>query len=196
MIARRPGPDRPEAARTAGATPRQLRRVHGFTLLELVVVVSIIALLAGLLVERVGYFSERAEKAAMEGTLSVLRAALHLQAASLIAKDRIEDLRALANGNPMDWLAGQPRNYLGAFDGTPPVMPDGGNWFFDSRSRMLVYRVYRTRHFVPARAGDNAIRFRVVVEFGPEGESPRENALTVLKRLSIAPAEPYRWYEE
>ena len=174
-----------------------MRSHRGFTLLELVVVVSIIALLAGLLVERIGFFSERAEKAAMEGTLSVLRAALHLRAVSLIAKDRIDDLRGLGDGNPMDWLAEQPPNYLGAFDGKPPHVPDRGSWFFDRQSRMLVYEVYRTRHFVPGREGDNAIRFKVVVDFGPlEGDASQKNMLTGLKRLAIIPTEPYRWYED
>ncbi|MGH8743276.1 MAG: type II secretion system protein, partial [Burkholderiales bacterium] len=50
---------------------------RGFTLIELIVVVTIISFLAAILLNRIPLYQEAAEKTAMEQTVGVIRSALH-----------------------------------------------------------------------------------------------------------------------
>ncbi|MHB8347679.1 MAG: prepilin-type N-terminal cleavage/methylation domain-containing protein [Acidiferrobacterales bacterium] len=136
----------------------RLRREQGFTLLELVVVIAVIAVLLTVVIDRLWIVQKEAEATAMEQVLGTLRSALGMKVASDLVNDDIADLHRLAGSNPMQVLAQTPRNYLGAFNGVNPASIPGGHWYFDRHSRMLIYRVRNRDYFSgglgsPARAG-------------------------------------------
>lgn len=122
------------------ACKRQRTRA-GFTLLELLVVVCIVALMAGLLVNRLQRYQRLAEKAAVEQTVGILRSALHLRFAALIAKDRAADAQYFIGQNPMNWLAEKPANYAGEYFDQMSDEDVSGHWYFDLKERNLVYFV-------------------------------------------------------
>ncbi len=153
----------------------------GFTLFELIVVVSIVALLAAALLDRLRFYQELAEKAAMEQTVGIIRSAIHLKIAELISQDRISSIPELAKENPMDLLAEKPPNYAGAFAGNVPSA--SGIWYYDSRDHLLVYRVELGEHF--ASPAGKRIRFRLQILPG----DPSGIAGLVLSRV-----DSYRWF--
>ena len=133
-------------------------RERGITLLELVVVIAVIALLLTVAIGHLWVLQKEAEATAMEQVLGTLRSALGMKVASDLVNDDIADLRRLAGSNPMRELAQTPKNYLGVFDGVNPASIPGGHWYFDRRSRMLIYRVRNRDYFsgglgMPPRAG-------------------------------------------
>ncbi len=139
-------------------SPARWRRGQGFTLLELVVVLTVIALLLTVAIDRLWVLQKDAEATAMEQVLGSLRSALGMKVAEDLVNDDVGGLRRLAGSNPMRVLAQRPKNYLGAFNGVNPARIPGGDWYFDRKSRMLVYRVRNRDYFSgglgsPARAG-------------------------------------------
>ena len=173
------------------------RRARAFTLIELVAVFLIIAVLAALLADRLLYYQERAEKAAMEQVVVVLRSALQIRAAGLLVHGRMEDIKQLETENPMNWLAERPENYLGVFAGAPPDDLSAGKWYFDGRGKVLVYVPARTRHFVAGKDGQAAIRFQVRIDVGPlPGESGRVNPMRGVGRMELSAVEPYNWFQD
>lgn len=166
----------------------------GFTLIELVVVISIIAVLAGTLLNRIWFYQEQAEKAAMEQVAGALQSALTIQFASLMARGREADMDTLATANPMNWLARKPANYAGEFYGLTPQSVPPGSWAFDLKSRNLVYVVERGEYFTPGKDGAKWVRYRVspVYENFPEGNGGVRKALA---GAVFGPAEPYHWLE-
>jgi prepilin-type N-terminal cleavage/methylation domain-containing protein len=79
------------AARSAGFQQpesrcrRAARRAAGFTLVELAVAIGVIAVAAALLLHRLAYHQEMAEKAAMESVVRAVKTGLQLRLADLIA---------------------------------------------------------------------------------------------------------------
>jgi prepilin-type N-terminal cleavage/methylation domain-containing protein len=143
-----------------GLPPRGKSRT-GFTLIELAVVISIVAVSTGLLFQRALFYQEQAEKAAMEQTVGVVRSALHLQVASLIAKNKTDELPKLVERNPMEWLAEKPKNYAGEYYAPTPGDVTTGNWYFDLHGRNLIYLVKSKNHFMSGEKGRDVIRFQV-----------------------------------
>jgi general secretion pathway protein G len=173
------------------------KRVRAFTLFELVVVVTIIAVLAVVLAEHLLTYQERAEKAAMEQTVVVLRSAMQLRAASLLVRDRLNDIKQLESDNPMNWLSDRPANYIGVFADPPPADISAGKWYFDGRQKLLVYVPQRTRYFVPGTDGQMAIRFRVRIDLGLlPGEEGRANPMRGLSNMQLTATEPYNWFRD
>ena len=173
------------------------KRVRAFTLFELVVVVTIIAVLASVLAERLLTYPERAEKAAMEQVVVVLRSALQLRVAGLLVRDRMNDIKQLESANPMDWLSDRPANYIGVFAGAPPADLSPGKWYFDGLSRLLVYVPQRTRHFVPGKDGQTAIRFHVHIDVGVlPGEESQASPMRGLANMQLTATEPYNWFRD
>jgi prepilin-type N-terminal cleavage/methylation domain-containing protein len=68
----------------------------GFTLIELIVVVAVVAVLVGVGANRLAGYQEAAEAAAAESSFITLRSALHIRSAELIAANRWDELRRLA----------------------------------------------------------------------------------------------------
>lgn len=166
---------------------------RGFTLLEFIVVISIISILAGLFLKRVPLNQELAEKAAMEQTAAAMQSALVMRYGSLLAGGNAteSELKALASENPMKWLQQKPGNYAGEFfdPGVSTVKP--GQWVFDLKSRDLIYVLDRSEYFTPGKDGQKWIRFHVRFEYEKNAAGGKKQPSATL----FTPAAPYRWFE-
>lgn len=160
----------------------------GFTLLELVVVISLVAVLAAFFLDRALDNLEVAERVAMENQVRAISAGLNLQLAGLIAKGREREIARLARENPMDWLATRPENYLGEMDTEPAGEAAAGHWYFDRGSFELVYLVRRGERFVPDPAGRKRVRFQVRLVHDHRDSPAKEPVGAVFQ-----PVVPYRW---
>ena len=172
-----------------------VKRAQGFTLIELLVVIIIISTLAAVLLDRMLFYQEAAEKAAMEQMAGTLRSALHLQIADRLLHGKTSDIAALAQDNPMDWLSEQPANYVGVrFDPRPGEVPKG-SWYFDLKDKTLVYVVARGGDFVPDLAGRKEVRYQVRLVYGREAQVSRNSTdEREISGVILALAEPYHWF--
>ena len=120
---------------------------RGFTLFELAVAVSVIAVLAVLLLSRLAAIQQEAERVAVQQTVVALRAGLRMKVLELYLADRQNQLPALAGQNPIAWLAEKPANYLGEY-ATPDMekLPQS-HWFFDRSNAELIYILNRGNTF-------------------------------------------------
>ncbi|HZV63460.1 MAG TPA: type II secretion system protein [Telluria sp.] len=146
-------------------------RQRGFTLFELAVAASVLAVLVALLTNRVLFYQEQAEIVAAEQLIGTLRSALQFKNAQLRITQRTAALSTLAEENPIGWLSEKPSNYLGEYyapelENIPP-----GNWYFDRADKTLVYVLSNSWSF--AAKPPNLLKFKVK-----------------LPRLPTAPAKP------
>ena len=170
------------------------RGAAGFSLFELVIVVCIVALLVAAAAERLTSLRAVAERGAVESFIGNLRSAAGMRVASYVAKGQMQEISRFAGANPVDWLAQVPDNYQGAFYGMDPALVDGGNWYFDSRDRVLVYRVRFAEYFETPLTGPPRARFAVVLVYDtPSGSRPETGEAGRATGIRIAAAERYRW---
>lgn len=166
----------------------------GFTLIELVVVVTIVAILYTVFLNRVLFYQERAEKTAMVEIAGALQSALVMQYGRLMVRGKESEVAVLATDNPMRWLQKVPTNYAGEYYDPQPGAVDPGNWMFDLKSRELIYVLNRADYFVPGKDGLKWIRYRVNLMYDPvpgiRGKGSQELVGTLFE-----PVEPYRWFE-
>jgi len=172
---------------------RELRRAgRGLTLIELIVVVCIVAVAAALLVDRLRFYQEAAEKTAMEYTVAAMRSGLQLQVAAMLIRGEERNIESLARANPVDWLMEPPRGYRGEFRAPQPVVPRG-SWYFDASRSELVYVPNLDGHLERLADGSKQPRFRVRLEFEPARPgSGRKRG--ILSSMRIEPVAPYTWF--
>lgn len=166
---------------------------RGFTLIELIVVITIIVFLAGTLLNRIWFYQEQAEKAAMEQMAGALQTALVMQYGHLLTRGQEAEIKNLVAENPMRWLMQKPANYSGEFYGMTPAAIAPGNWAFDLRSRELIYVPYRTEYFVPGKDGLKWVRYRARLEYEPLPGSKNKGAQE-LTSILFEPVERYQWF--
>lgn len=180
-----------------GAVPENRRGrglQSGFTLLELVVVVVIVATLVVIAIDRLLAIQADAEKITMESVAGTLRSALGITVAESIVRQDLRRLEALEGSNPMDRLAEIPRNYLGALDNPDPANLEDGNWYFDKRARELVYLVRFKSRFSGGTANPPRARFAVrLVYVDRNGNNRFDSGVDSVEGLRLAPLEPYTW---
>lgn len=172
------------------------RRRQGFTLIELVVAIIIISTLGAVLLDRMLYYQEAAEKAAMERFVGILRSALQLQIAERLLNGQGAEIVSLAGDNPINWLVEPPANYLGErFDPAPNEIAKG-SWYFDLKERHLVYVMTRGAHFTPNPRGRKDVRYitRVVASAKTPQERANPADKIVINGVILALAEPYQWF--
>ena len=166
-------------------------RVSGFSLIEFVVVLVVIGIISAVLLDRIKFYQEQAEKTTMEATAAAIQAAMHLRLAGYLAEGKNgEEIERLTNQNPIEWLARKPENYVGVFDRTAAADVPEGNWYFDLSDRTLVYRVRYGRAFVPDTDGLMEVRYRARVEYG---RLEKGSSLIGIKLAEFAPVHPYSW---
>jgi len=164
------------------------RQSRGFSFLELVVASVIICMLAVLLLNRLAFYQELAEKAALESMVRVVKTGLQIRLAELIISNRQSEAAALEAEDPMQWLDARPANYRGAYR-EPPTR---GIWYYDSAARQLVYVVNTGERLdVDTPAGGKQLRFhaRLLKDRLRVGSGEVERVTGV----TLAPVRPYRW---
>jgi len=167
----------------------------GFTLLELIIVISIVAILAGMFLSRIPYYQEQAEKTVMEQMAGAIQTSLVMRYGSLMTHGATSEknLGALATDNPISWLQQKPKNFAGEFYDPKPQTVAPGSWMFDLKSHELIYVLDRSEYFTPGKDGQKWIRFHVRLEYEsvPGGSAGGKKALT---STVFEPTEPYHWF--
>jgi len=169
----------------------------GFTLLELIVVIALVGSLAAVALERLQFYQELAEKAAMEYTVASLRSGLRMQVAEFMVEGRMRQLPTVAGSNPMLLMEAPLPNYREDAPQSPDAANAGnarkarwdGYWFFDTARKELVYQVKRGAHFIAGSDGQKQVRYRVVVYANQVG--PGNAVIPSGSRLELV--QPYHW---
>ena len=172
------------------------QRKNGFTLIEFVVVIIIFSTLGAVLLDRIWFYQEAAEKAAMEQMAGTLRSALHFQIADRLLNGKAADMAELAQDNPMDWLAEPPANYVGDRFAPPVGAVPKGSWYFDLKDRHLVYLVSRGEHFTPNQQGRKEVRYAVRLIFtqNKAKADPKSADIQLVNGVILALVQPYTWF--
>jgi general secretion pathway protein G len=170
-----------------------LARGSGFTLIELVVVVCVVAVFFGIALDRLLRYRELAERTAVEQNLAAINVALTSKFAALIATGRGEAIAGEVGANPVNLLARPPENYLGELYSPPPDSLAPRSWHFDRQSGDLVYMPGRTRYLVTPQP-ESGLHFRVMLT-GP-APSAGSVPLRELRQPYIAARSAYRWVIE
>src|SRR3954463_1013001 len=106
-------------------------RARGFTLIELVVVISAVALLFGVALDRLLRYQEMGERAGLEQNLAAINTALTMRFAAYIAAGRPHAIEAVAGKNPVELLSRPPENYLGELYSPEVSSLPRASWYFD-----------------------------------------------------------------
>jgi prepilin-type N-terminal cleavage/methylation domain-containing protein len=165
-------------------------KARGFTLIELIVVVCVIALLFGVALDRLMRYQELGERAAMEQNIAAINVALNMKFASLIVAGRGSAIEKEVGANPVDLLARPPENYLGPLYAPEPDQLPRRSWYFDQKTGDLVYVPSRARYLTQPPDALNGLRFRVALT----DPSPRKDeGIRELRQAFIGPRTRYVW---
>lgn len=170
------------------------RSAKGFTLIELVIVITLIVFLMGIFMNRVVFYQEQAEKVAMEQVAGAIQSALIMQYGQILTRGKPADLAALVTDNPINWLQKKPRNYSGEFYEPTPLSVNSGNWLFDLKSRDLIYVLRSADYFKPGQDGKKWIRFHAALNYEQSRIPSQQGTPAELTGIVFAPVEPYSWF--
>jgi prepilin-type N-terminal cleavage/methylation domain-containing protein len=170
---------------------------HGFTLLELVVVVIIISIAAVIALQHLMAVRVDAERAAITRMVGNLRSGIGMHVARSVLDDNWAAIAALDGANPMALMAQVPDSYLGELSAPDPSTVAAQRWYFDSGQGLLVYRVQFGEYFestldTPARA-----RFKLKLLYADKNGNGRfDRGVDEFDGAELVAAEPFRWLSE
>ena len=114
---------------------------RGFSLLELVVVISIISILVVVALDRLLPYIDEAERVSVLRVEGQLRSTLMMEAAQRIVRGQGASITELEGSNPVKLLAQPPKNYLGELSASQESAAPARHWYFEATGRRLVYRI-------------------------------------------------------
>jgi general secretion pathway protein G len=159
--------------------------------LELAVAFALIALFAALLLQRMHYYQEAAERARIELEVTKLKVALQARIGAHIAEHRAVNYAAMARENPVGWLDQPMAGYRGEPGPAEAGLLPPGSWYFDREAAVLVYLPLRHANLAPDQSGRKRLRFRIRVVRAEAG--PRKDDAAVVG-LKLTPVEPFKWF--
>lgn len=112
-------------------------RQSGFSKLEIIVVVIIVALVSGWLLHTLRFYQELTEKTVVESTIVNIRSAMRMQIAEWLLQGKGDNQAKLAKTNPISLLQQPPRGYMGELK-KPRNLPPG-SWYYEQDKSELVY---------------------------------------------------------
>lgn len=172
-------------------------RQHGFSFLELILVIIIISVLFSFAIDRFLILKVEAERTAMAQIIGALRSAMGIQVAKKISSGKVSELPGMADSNPMDWLSEKPDNYIGIKDEPDPADILSYQWYFDSYNNWLVYRVGNVKYFSSQVKGATRARFRINLDYTDNNENGEfDQNIDEIHGLTLKSVEPYSWLVE
>jgi prepilin-type N-terminal cleavage/methylation domain-containing protein len=165
-------------------------KARGFTLVELIVVVCLVAILSGLALDRLTRYQELGERTAMEQNLAAINVALTMKFAALVVAGRGTAIEKEVGANPVDLLARAPENYLGALYAPGTDSLPRQSWYYDRQSGDLVYLPSRTRYLSQPPDAASGLRFRVTLI---EPSARKDEGIRELRQAVIRPRQLYSW---
>ncbi len=171
------------------AADRLPRRPLSVGLLELTLVVILIGIFITVAIDRIWPLRITAERTAVLEVQGALESALGITIAGRVARGAgLSAIARLQGTNPIRFLATPPANYVGSFTHPRRHRIPPGSWYFDRRTRTLVYLVRFRRHFETPLTGPKRIRFRVELVY--RGKRHRLSGLAGVRLVQL---NPYRW---
>ena len=166
-----------------------VRSPRGFSLVELLVVVTLVAVLAAILLDRILLYQEQAEKVAAEQVIAAVRSGLQMQFASRLLSEDRSGIKGIFEGNPIDILIDPPSNYGGIISGggQSPEVPKKGSWYFDKERRELVYYPKLSSNLASENV-EKVLRFRV------EGSGELAGRGNMGFGIRLTTVIPYQWF--
>lgn len=163
-----------------------IRKDKGFTLLELVVSLLVIVILYGVLSVRLGGVAESAERAAMYGMLGQIRQQINLRMASFYIEGSPHQVKYLLQENPFSWISPSAKQYAGEIGEEADQKLLEGRWYYDSRSKQLIYRVQRNKHL--KIEGDEQRNLKFVLKLnGNAADNLKQGTVYSIKIQSVTP---------
>jgi hypothetical protein len=157
-------------------------------------VLAAVVLLIGAVLHWVLPLIDRTERLAFVRVQRQLQNTLTLEAATLIAEGKSNQLGELARLNPMSLFLAPPHNYLGSLPWPNPDALPGGIWYFDEHAGALGYRVGKLARFDGLGGPRNRVEFRVAFAFDDrDGDAVFDGARDGFQGLKLEPRHAYRW---
>ena len=116
-----------------------------------------------------------------------MRSSVNLRVAELALENRFAEVDALLLKNPFELLAAKPQNYLGVLEGPSEDRVASGSWYFDNKSKEVVYSIDLGRYFTPDEQGRRRIAWHLVGVTSADQPGQLQWARFELLR-------PYRWF--
>jgi len=162
--------------------------MRGFTLIELILVICLVSVFAVVGVDRLFFYQERAEQAAMEATLASFKMGLQIRSAELSIANQRNNVGALERENPVRWLDAPPANYAGEY--RTPTEP--GKWYFAPDAAELVYVPNNTRYLRLPDGAAIELRFKVRLKYDDIDSAAGKSRVPAGIRI-VAQTE-YKWF--
>lgn len=166
---------------------------HGFTLLELVVVIVVISILGLFAIDRIFAIRIAAERASVKQIVGIIKSALGLEVARLALDGKMSLVAKLDKSNPMELLAQKPNNYIGEKTDKDKIV-EPGVWYFDKKQKALIYNVRYSENFITSLKGLPRIRHRIKLVYHDRNENNRFDAYyDGIGGLDLLPVEKFSW---
>lgn len=188
------------------------RRGRELSRMETLGALSLILIVVYLLLERAEGVMASVEAASLNVAVTRLRTNVQMESVLRMMKGGQSRLAELEGANPMVLGSGSTKSlgvdvssgseafvldsarYLGELDSPDPASIPGGKWYFDSRTRVLVYRVDRADYFETPLAGPKRARFRVQIDYEDSNGNKRFDAgEDRLRNATLESLDDYWW---
>ena len=171
-----------------------MTRSRRMALFEFAVVVAMIGALSAVLLNRLHYYQEVAEKSDMEYTVGAIKSALRMRMATMMVEGHAQEFHVLAEQNPMDWLDQKPHSYRGSLANPTSKQVQPGSWYFDSTKRCLVYVLERGDQFLPNSGGQKRVRWQMTILRNQFDPMLQNGAAQATDSVALRLVEPYKWF--
>jgi type II secretory pathway pseudopilin PulG len=145
------------------------RKESGFSLLELVVVIALFFVFAGVLLERMLFYEAYVERVHFDLTTRQMQSALRMRVAELMINKQAVDYGRIAAENPMDWLEKKPSGYVESLDGNNAGNLSDGEWGFDSTRHQVLYRPRLDGEFDGLLGNQGLVRLGLFFRYTAQG---------------------------
>ena len=89
---------------------------------------------------------------------------------------------------------GVPGNYIGELEDPDPASINGGQWYFNTVDRTLMYRVDNTEYFYTDLTGPARVKFNIEIDYDDRNKDNQfDPAVEEYRKIRLKPDNEYSW---